>query len=95
MIENYNGWKICINREDGLSDVIVKSFKFGKYRWVTLFIHENDLQIVSSAPFVFQDMKITSTDMYSKCNESDDLFRAQLTELHNYLIELVNQLPDI
>ena len=95
MIEKYNGWSIVTKRDGNLSDLITKRVKFGKYGYVQLFVESDRLGVVSSHPFSFKDINLRSLDIHSKCNEADDAFRAEITNLNSYLLEIVNQLPEI
>lgn len=99
--EQYEGWSIVTEREP-YTDLIIRKFKFGKYQWLQVSIEQNVtsknyyIKICGSEPFKFnKPIKLRSKDYQSLCNEGNDELRALFTQTHEYLIQFINELPEI
>lgn len=107
MTEKYSDWTIITNRPDNLCDYIGRKFSFNKYGWLSATIQKEIntdqdvyyLTFCSSAPFTVNDKKMVlrtkTNDYHALIDEANDLIRVLLTQMHDNIMEMINQLPDM
>lgn len=106
MTEKYSGWTIITNRPI-LCDFIGRKFSFNKHGWLSATIQKEIntdqniyyLTFCSSDPFKVNDQKMVlrtkTNDYHALIDEANDLIRVLLTQMHDNIMEMINQLPDI
>ena len=99
--EEYSGWIIMTNRPDGLVDIVQRIFEFGDGIRLYANIRKIDGEyIIDINPFLIFRSRIIGLrtnidDYYALIDEVNDVLRAHFTEIHNYILELINELPEI
>ena len=106
--ETYNGWTIHTEREDGLCDYVARRFKFGNYGWMSVTIQKElnkpdtyYLSIVASDPFQMNNISqrlrthVNDDNYHALIDEANDVIRCILTEIHGYILTMINDLPEI
>ena len=105
--ESYNGWNICTERPGGLINLISREFQYGKHSWMINKELNTDidtyyLSIIACEPFVFDMAKhfklhthINDDNYHALIDEANDVIRGLLTEMHEYIIAMINELPEI
>ena len=108
--ESYNGWNICTERPGGLINLISREFQYGKHSWMKVYINKElntdidtyQLSIIACEPFVFDMAKhfklhthINDDNYHALIDEANDVIRGLLTEMHEYIIAMINELPEI
>lgn len=99
--EEYSGWIIMTNRPDGLVDIVQRIFEFGDCIRLYANIRKIDGEyIIDINPFLIFRSRIIGLrtnidDYYALIDEANDVLRAHFTEIHNYILELINELPEI
>ena len=103
--EKYNGWIICTERQGWLADLVTRKFEFGKYGWLIANIHrargtdEYYVSMSSSEPFKMHSLTLhtrtSEKDYHALIDEANDVLRAAFTEMHEYIIAMINELPEI
>lgn len=106
--ETYNGWNIVTERTNGLCDIVERKLKFGKYGWMSVTIQKElnkpdtyYLSIVASDPFQMNNISqrlrthVNDDNYHALIDEANDVIRCILTEIHGYILTMINDLPDI
>lgn len=106
--ETYNGWNIVTERTNGLCDIVERKLKFGKYGWMSVTIQKElnkpdtyYLSIVASDPFQMNNISqrlrthVNDDNYHALIDEANDVIRGVLTEIHEYILTMINDLPEI
>lgn len=106
--ETYNGWNIVTERTNGLCDIVERKLKFGKYGWMSVTIQKElnkpdtyYLSIVASDPFQMNNISqrlrthVNDDNYHALIDEANDVIRCILTEIHGYILTMINDLPEI
>ena len=98
--EKYNGWNIRTNRGE-LTDVITRKFSNENGVWLAAYVNrltgtnEYYMDICCSEPFKLKEKyPLRSKDYHSLVNESNDVLRGIFTEIHEYVMEMISELPE-
>ena len=99
--EKYNGWSIRTNRGE-LTDVITRKFSNEKGVWLAAYVNrltganEYYMDICCSEPFKLKEKySLRSKEYHSLVNEANDVLRGIFTEIHEYVMEMISELPEI
>ena len=106
--EIYNDWTILTEREE-LCDYVARRFKFGKYGWMSVTIQKElnadvdtyYLSITASDPFQMRNISpklythVNDDNYHALIDEANDVIRCVLTEIHEYILAMINDLPEI
>lgn len=107
--ETYNGWNIITERSNGLCDIVERKLKFGKYGWMSVIIKKEQnteidtyyLSITASKPFQMRDVSprlhthVNDDNYHALIDEANDVIRVVLTEIHEYILTMIKELPEI